>query len=367
MFSDETYRISPLELCITLIGMVLGVGVLTLPKVLAQALGTPDGWISVLISSLLAMLIILLFVRLAQHFPQKNILQILEYAPYGKLLSMTFGILFVLYFLGVIAFEGRVLATVVKIYLLVETPTEIILALVFLTVAYATSKGLQGLIHLNLLFVPICTLVLFGIVLLNMKDFSLGELLPIMPNGVTPILLGLKESSVSFLGLEIIFFLAAYMRANRLKAAPLNVSLSFLALLYLIVTLLCFSVFSVEATKIIVFPTVELAKEVEIAGGIFERLESLLITVWIITIFSTVALSTWLTYTILQKQFFKKSKRIWLIAFVSAITYFLSFLPQSITQAFILGERISFLGICLICFGLAAGYMALWRNKSLTH
>lgn len=356
-------QIQPLELSISLIGVILGVGILTLPRALAQEIGTTDGWISILISGLIAISFATLYMRLNRQFPDQNLLEYMASTKLGKWVAKLFAICFALYFMCVLAFEARILATVVKIYLLVDTPSEIIVAIMFLVIAYAVTKGLQGIIHLNLLFVPICIVVVIGIILLNLESFDIGELLPIMPLGLKPVLLGVKESIISFLGIEILFFLVMYLKISEMKAGPINKSLAFITLIYVLINMVSFSIFSIETTEIVVFPTVELAKEIDLPGGIFERLESVLITIWMITIFNTMSMVLLLLLAVFQSHFMKKKKSIWTLATITAIAYILSFIPHSVNEAFTFGEWLGYFGAFVLVLSLITGYIFYWIRK----
>ncbi|MCD8503151.1 MAG: spore germination protein [Bacillaceae bacterium] len=61
---NDDYQITPIEMTVTLIAMLVGVGSLTLPRVLAVSVGTTDGWISLLLGTLIAMILVCLIVRL---------------------------------------------------------------------------------------------------------------------------------------------------------------------------------------------------------------------------------------------------------------------------------------------------------------
>jgi spore germination protein len=152
MQNQDHYRIVPLEMSITLISMIIGVGILTIPRGLAQEVGTPDGWISAILGGLLTMLLVFLYTRLQSHFPGKNLIQYMEDGRIGKWIASATSILFIIYFVAILAFEARILSLVVSMYLLINTPTEVIVALILLTTTYAVSKGTQGIIHLNLFF-----------------------------------------------------------------------------------------------------------------------------------------------------------------------------------------------------------------------
>jgi spore germination protein len=141
------YSISKVEIAVKLISMILGVGILTLPRGLAVETGTADGWISIIISGLLVILLLLFYVRIQRKFPSLTLLEFLAQGRLGKVAAKVLAFLFIIYFLFSVCYVIRMLSVVVKIYLLEQTPPEMIVGLVVLTSAYAVSKGLQGIIH----------------------------------------------------------------------------------------------------------------------------------------------------------------------------------------------------------------------------
>lgn len=360
MQNQDHYRIVPLEMAITLIAMIVGVGVLTIPRGLAQEVGTPDGWISTILGGLLAMVLVYVYTRLQRHFPGKNLIQYIGDGRIGKWIASATSILFIIYFVAILAFEARMLALVVSMYLLNNTPSEVIVALILLTTTYAVTKGTQGIIHLNLLFVPFVLFVLFIVLVFTLPDMNLEELRPIMPKGVGPVLLGVKQTILSFLGIEILFFFMAYMKPADLRSLPLNLGIGVILVSYTLVTIVTYAVFSLDTTMLITFPTVELAKEIEIPGRVFERLESVMITVWMMSIFNTMAIVHLLAVQTIQKQFFKKKRAYWLPALVTFIAFILAFIPLSITEAFKMGDWVAWYGFTLVAWGLFIGFLLVW-------
>jgi spore germination protein len=365
MNNQDHYKIVPLEMGISLIAMIIGVGVLTLPRNLVEELGTTDGWISICIAGLLVMSFVFLYTRLQRHFPGQNLLQFIGSGAIGKWLAKGLALCFIVYFTLILGYEARVLGVVVKLYLLDITPTEVIVALILFATTYAVSKGVQGIIHLNIMVTPIVLAVLFFIVLLNLQvdDMDPGQLLPIMPKGIAPVLKGVTQTVLSFLGIETLFFLMAYMKSSDLRALPLNVCIGIITFIYLLVTVFTYMVFTLNSAEIIMFPTVSLAKEIEIPGGFFERLESFMITIWIISIFNTMSIAHLLSVQIIRKEFLKKRKALWLPAVITFFAFMIAFIPNSINETFVMGGWISYLGTSLFIFGLSSGFFTVWIRK----
>jgi spore germination protein len=362
MKNQDHYKIVPLEMGISLIAMIIGVGILTLPRALAETTGTADGWISVCLAGCIVMIFVFLYTRLQRHFPEQNLLQYIGNGKVGKWIAKALGLFFVIYFVSILAYEARILSIVVKMYLLNITPSEVVVALILFISTYAVTKGVQGIIHLNIMLTPIVIAVLLFIIVLNV-EIEPNHLLPVMPKGIGPVLKGLPQTILSFLGIEILFFLMANMKSSNIRALPLNLCIGVITLMYLLVTVFSYMVFTLDSSKIIVFPTVELAKEVEIPGGFFERIESFMITMWVITIFNTISIVQLVLANLIKSEFLPQKKALWLPAAITFFAFILAFIPNSIDETFLLGEWIAYLGSTLFILGLSIGFFTLWIRK----
>lgn len=369
MNNQDHYRIVPIELSITLLSFIIGVGILTIPRSLAQELESPDGWISLALSGVIVMIFCYLYTRLQRNFVGMNILEYLKQGSIGKWGAKILAILFIIYFITLCSFEARILTVVVKMYLLDQTPSEVVAGCILLLTTYAVHKGVQGVIHLNLIFMPIIMLVIMGVLSFNIPEFDYDALRPVFSEGVSPVLLTLKNTLLSFLGIESIFFFMAYMKKSDLRSLPLNISLGIITILYILVTTFAYSIFSLDATKFITFPTIELAKEIEVPGAFFERFESLMMTVWIMTIFNTMTMCHFFAYSIFKKEFlpakkneFKKTKA-FLPSIIQLLVFIITFIPNSLVESFTFSDWIGWLGALLFVSSILFGYLSLWIRK----
>ncbi|GAE37488.1 GerAB/ArcD/ProY family transporter [Halalkalibacter akibai] len=363
--NSEHYQISPIEMAITLISMLLAVGILTLPRTLAETIETGDGWISVLLSGVIAMGIVYIFVHLQKQFPEQTLLQFLGKKGAGKWIAKLLALTFVVYFVTFLAYEARMLTIIVRMYLLDRTPPEITLAIIVLTSTYAVTKGIQGIVHLNLMFIPFIVGLYIMLILFNVENIDISQIRPVMSMGILPVVEGIKPSLPSFLGLELMFFWLAYMKKHDLRARPLNIGIAVVTLLYFLIVFFSYTVMSVVGVKHNVFPALGLAKEVEIVEGMIERFEPIMIVIWIMAIFTSMAMIQLLALQIIKSELIRKKKGIWILAFIAFFAYCIAFIPNSIHEVFLLGELLSYTGSSLILIGLVIGYVTIWyrRNK----
>src|SRR5699024_11754581 len=94
-YADE--KINDGEIMIAVASMVIGVGVLSLPKELAAATKFADGWITIIIGGAIAIFFTWLAARLAASFPHQSFMSyatLITTKPVAFVLTFTFSIFY---------------------------------------------------------------------------------------------------------------------------------------------------------------------------------------------------------------------------------------------------------------------------------
>ncbi|MFV8827773.1 GerAB/ArcD/ProY family transporter [Alkalihalobacterium sp. APHAB7] len=366
MDHKKSYEISPIEMGISLVSLIFAVGILTLPRTLANEIGTTDGWISILLAGFLSIILIYLYTQLQKNFPNKTYLQFLAEGKIGKWGAKFIGLHFIVYMGVLLSIQARVLAMAVKMYLIDQTPAEVVVAITLLLITYAASKGIQGIVHIHIMFTPFIFVALFTVILFNLGDAQFDRLLPVMSEGIIPILYGVSPPMFSFAGVLLLFFFMAYMKESDLRSGLLNVFMLATVIIYTFLTIITYAVFGLEMAKVVTFPGIELAKEIEIIGAFIERLESIFLTIYIMAIFTTMANILFIIQQIFYEQFIDTQKiRFGLPATLIFIVFLVTFIPNSIIEVETLGKYVALLGDGLIVSTYIIGFLTVWlRNRS---
>lgn len=221
---------------------------------------------------------------------------------------------------------------------------EAIVLSFLLVVVYAVAGSRAALLRLNMMFLPIIVVSVIAVQLMNLGFFEMDNLRPFFATGLKDILKGAMETSFSFAGFVIVLFYISYM--NRPQDAPkmtvIGMSIPFF--LYLLIFTFCIAVFSHIGTTQIIFPTIEIAKEVEVPGGFFERFESLFFTIWTMTIFNTAAMALDTAIIAFRSIFPKINKKKW-IFILSPTVFLVAMIPQDLNEFHTFGEWIAYAGI----------------------
>ena len=162
-------KITNIQMGFLLFSVMVGVGILSLPQQVANQAGV-DGWIVIILSGILAAVSALLMAKIGERFPEKSLI---EYGPVliGKPMGIMLCLLFLIYFIVFASTVTRISADVTKLYLLDDTPVEVVILSTFLTSTLIVLHGINAIARFNQFIQPI---ILFLLILVLLLTFSGG-------------------------------------------------------------------------------------------------------------------------------------------------------------------------------------------------
>lgn len=321
---------------------MLGVRLLTVPRDVTAAVGTPDGWISVFIGLMIAFIAGTVSGLLARLFPQKDYF---EFVPQviGRIPGYILATGYILYFSLFAAIELRIMGEVVRNYLLSRTPLELILLVMMLSALYLLYGGMRPLVQVQQLFFPIVILITAMLILMSFSVFDAKNLQPILGKGFVPVIKGVPQTSFSNLGFTTIMIFAAYMKNPQHAVRSVVTAIAIAGGINALIVFVAIGAIQYQTLDSLVFPIMEVVKTIEIPGGFLERLESIFITIFIMTIFSSVTIALFVSSHGIEKLYGIKGRKnlLFLIPFVTFIALALS----NLQSTFALGDVVVKLGI----------------------
>ncbi|MFD1066866.1 GerAB/ArcD/ProY family transporter [Oceanobacillus locisalsi] len=334
-YADE--RISERDIMIAIPSIVIGVGILSMPKQLASVTLGADGWIPLLIVGLLAVFITWAIAKFASGFRNQTFL---TYASkiVTKPVAIVLSCMFALLSIFITAFQIRKISNISQQYLFDRTPIEVISLTFLLVVVYAVSGSRAGLFRINMMFLPIILLIALIIVVFNVGWLSAENLMPVLQ---TPIAdykkVVVNTGAISYLGFGILwFYLSLVDKPEKApKAAAMGMCIP--VGLYMIIFIMCIGVFGNAVTSNLLYPVIELAKVVEIPGGFFERFESVFFVIWIMSIFITATMAMDIGILALN-TIFKNTEKLKIIFILTPLIYFVGMVPQDVVEVDFLGS-----------------------------
>lgn len=335
-------QIGAREVSMTVSSFMIGVGILTLPGMLAKHIEASDGWVSIVAAGMLASVFGIVICKLLNRFQGDTFHRFtarITAGPVAVLVSAIYGVYFLLY----AAYEVRSIAKISRMYLFENTPIAFISLAFLLVVVYGVSGSTAAVIRLNTMFLPIVLLISAAVLLFGIQLMNLDNLKPFMTTAPLELASGTKDTTFALLGFEVLLFYGPLLKPAVRTQKAMLVGIAIPVFLCLITYLYSIAIFTTEATSQILFPTVEIAKEVRLPGQFFERLESVFFTVWIMTIFNTTCMAMEAGVSCLQSIAPKIGKRSCILV-LCPLAYFINMLPETMLQYKQLGLIVSNIG-----------------------
>ncbi|MFE4709011.1 spore germination protein [Peribacillus simplex] len=340
-------RITTPQAAVIVSNAILGTGILTLPRTTSEKVHTPDGWISVILGGLIAMMAGVIMVKLGQQFPEKTFYQY-SHEIVGKWMGVLLSLLIVCYFLITSGFQLRSMAEVVDYLLLEGTPIWAIMMTFMWVGLYLIIGGINTIARLFEIILPITIFLFLIVAFMSFKIFEIDNLRPVLGEGIIPVLKGVKTTALAFSGPEILLLLLPFMNQPKKAVKAVIVGVSIPLIFYVITVVMVIGALSIDGVITRTWPTLDLIRSFEVSGLIFERFESLLLVIWVMQMFTTFTIGYYAAALGLA-QLSKKNIRPFMYGLLPLI-YIISMTPKNINDLFKLGDMYS--NVTLFLFGL---------------
>ncbi|HHY23222.1 MAG TPA: GerAB/ArcD/ProY family transporter, partial [Clostridiaceae bacterium] len=119
-------KISTAQAAIAVSSITIGAEIITMVRPAARIMNSPDIWLSVIIGGLISITLGIILVKLSQRFPGKTFFQFNQIIV-GKFTGRIFSMITIAYYILISGFEARMLSELVRTYLLIRTPIQIVI------------------------------------------------------------------------------------------------------------------------------------------------------------------------------------------------------------------------------------------------
>lgn len=165
---------------------------------------------------------------------------------------------------------------------------------------------------------------------------------------------GILKTIPAFNGFAIGLFYMFFIKQEKPPTKQAIIGMSISTFFYIFIFIISIGVFGNIVTSNLMYPTLDLAKRVDLPGAIFERIDAFVYTIWIMAIFNTVTIFLDVA-ALLLTSIFKKAKKQILLFMLAPIIFFIGMFPREIYQ---LNEMMSVIGnigilitlVVLLCF-----------------
>lgn len=278
--------ISPRQMFILTFGLTVGTSILVTPAGLAH-MAREDAWIASLISLMINLVMVALYIVLARLYPGKSLFEINE-AVLGKWPGKLISLLYLFYFLILTGTLLGNLSFFLSSELMPETPTEAT-QILFLTAAVMCARfGTVILARFGELVFPWIMMLFLILVLALLPQVDWNHIKPVMEDGFPPVARAGVHSAM-FQELVILLAFLPLVQEKKGREAALLGGTLLGGLALAVIVLLGVLVLGIEQAENATFPTFALAKTIHV-GNFFQRVEVILITIWILTFFVKISL-----------------------------------------------------------------------------
>lgn len=335
-------KISTAQAAIAVSSFIIGAAIITMVRSEARIMNSPDIWLSVIIGGLISIILGIILVKLSQRFPGKTFFQFNQIIV-GKFTGRILSMITIIYYVLLTGFEARALSELVRTYLLIRTPIEIVVITFICVGTYLTVSGVNAIVRVFELYFPVITILLFGIMLLGFQHFELDNLRPVLGKGFGNVIKGVQATILVYVGFEIMMTLTAFMKEPRKAVKAVIVGTSIPILFYTVISIVVIGVLTVDEVKTLTWPTTSLVNYIEYSGGFVENFQVFFLIVWMLAIYSTFVASHYMA-SLGMGQIFNKNFSIFTYV-INPIIYIIAVLPQNLDEVFILGDLVGYMGL----------------------
>lgn len=284
-------QISTLQLGMLMFPTIMITAVLLVPSITTE-IADRDMWISTIIGSVSGIVAVFLAWKLHQQFKGKTIIQYSSEIV-GSIPGKIIGVVYIIYYLHNNSLVLIQYAHFMVGYFLNDTPIIAIIVLLVITCALSVRSGVEVMGRSSQFFTPLIFIFIIIIFLLLSKDLDYKHMLPVMGNGLLPVLKGASTPIAWFSHFFAISFFLPYLssKSNGLKSGLFIV-------LAVITALTMTNLFSLllfgESTSTYTYPVWSATRYISV-GGFLEHVEALIMVVWLAGVFIKVSVFYYIT------------------------------------------------------------------------
>lgn len=278
--------IAPRQFYILAFGLTIGTSILVTPSGLAHT-AREDAWMASLFSLLINLLMVVLYIAIARLYPGQSIFEIHE-KVLGKLLGKLFSLIYLFYFLILTGTLLGNLGFFLSSEMMPETPIEAIQVLFLIAAVMCARMGIILLARVGELMFPWIVFLFMVLVLSLMPQIDWNHIKPMLEEGWMPVAKAGFHSSM-FQELIVLMVFLPLVKGEKEGERALIRGAASGGLVLSITVLLSVLILGIEQTENSTFPAYALAKTINL-GNFFQRVEGILITLWILTFFIKISL-----------------------------------------------------------------------------
>lgn len=314
-------KLSPFQTSILIYLIQSGVTLFTLPRLVAEAFGT-NGWIGLIIISLIVYLNLVLIWLVFKLSKGKSMLEIIAIFP--KWLTLPFSLFIAITWMLLGVFVMVKFSMILKMLFYQNVSLIYFFSMWYILTYLLLKRELYQIAKATvvLFYFTVWTVFLLAF---HLPEFSFIRLTPFIFKGETDMLNGGMSIFTALLGYELSILFIHMIEKKQLKSLIAGNSIT--TLIYFGVTFVSFGFFSFEQLLREIYPVVTLLGYITIP--VLERVENFTFCIFGLKVLMTTVMYLWGAKELLHYQF-KRVKSNFLVIGIVIIGFFVSFIPKVI-------------------------------------
>lgn len=284
---------------------IFSMSVIILPRIAVRA-AARDGLIAIILGLFFALLYIFFIGYISKNTTGNLIKHSKEKA--GSLITFIIGAFYIVKYFASLVFCGRLFAEVINETLLEDSNVRFIIIMLILISAYSASKGFEVRARITelLYFIVLIPIALF--LLIGLKSVDISNILPLFTEANTSIIYGGYAIFITFSTLEFMIFSMHFIKNDAVKSKPehkyndkqektlkifKNINLNYIlnalviaGIIDILLYLVTVGILGINDTKQKLWSTINMIQIVDIPGGFLQRHDALIISIWMLSIFT---------------------------------------------------------------------------------
>lgn len=282
-----------------------------------------DAWISILLGGLIGSVATYVMVKLAARFPGENLFQ-LNKKVWGKIPAFIISLLFIVYWAVYLSLLFNDTSYTNRFFFLKNTPRIVTLIFLIIGASWLVVYGLTAVIRffqIQFLFLVIPLLFIYVLAIIKIE---LSNFLPVLSNGIVPVLKGALYYAGALQGLELILFLGPFLTDVKKAVKPALLGVGFVAFTSIWQALAAIGIMGVDFVEGEFYPGIQTVTLIELPGFPVERFGLILTLPLFIGVFTTICLFVYLLSYGLMQTFNLQQKKlvVWLASAVTGLATF---------------------------------------------
>ena len=284
MIPDDD-KISSFQAALIVMNFILGAGIFMFPSEAVKNAGN-DAWMTTIIAGLINVLLIYIICKGEEKYSRYGFVGTCR-VLFGKIFGTILAIPVFLYLAYAGGMTSRLFAEVIKLFLLPKTPIEFIMIPLILLGVILARSGIEPMARFFEVLLPLTVFLVVVLIFTVLPGSDFTNLRPFFSGTIPGYLKGILSTSWAYAGFEMLLVIYPFMRSPKKAFKYSAVVMLSMALLYAVVVILCIVKLGADETKTLLFAPIYIIKSSQAPIGIIERLDGLVMSLWVILEFTT--------------------------------------------------------------------------------